>query len=241
MDDKIMELKCVQMNLQQKRGATAHLMKYTSDNKVDIICIQEPYIYQGRAAGLDSKYRTYTEEEAQNRTVVTIRNKAVDAMLISQLSDQDTITLEITRGDTALILASMYWDRQKPIDQDLTKVDKTLKHGKMEGVMIAMDSNARSTTWHDTTVNNSRKQLEEYIISKQLHIMKEPITKTTFENRIGKSNIHLTLATSNVLRRITDWSISDEQSNSDRSIISYDIKTSKNHKTTQTRRNRNLG
>jgi len=87
-------------------------------------------------------------------------------MLISQLSDADTITLEITRGDTTLILASMYLDRQKSIEQDLTKVDKILKHGIREGVIIAMDSNARSTTWHDTTTNNRGKQLEEYIISK---------------------------------------------------------------------------
>jgi hypothetical protein len=216
-------------------------MKYAADNKVDIICIQEPYIYQGRAAGLDSKYRTYTAGEAQSRTAITIRNKEVDAMLISQLSDEDNITLEITRGDTTLILASMYWDRQKPIEQDLTKFDKILKHGIREGVIIAMDSNARSTTWHDTTTNNRGKQLEEYIMSKQLHIMNEPSTKTTFENRIGKSNIDLTLATSNVLRRITDWSISDEKSNSDHSIISYDIKTSNNHKNNTNTKERKFG
>jgi len=60
MGDTIIELKCVQINLKHSRGATANLMKYTTDNKVDIICIQEPYIYQGRAMRLDSKYRMYT-------------------------------------------------------------------------------------------------------------------------------------------------------------------------------------
>ena len=50
--------------------------------------------------------------------------------------------------------------------------------------------------------------------------MNEPSTKTTFENRIGKSNIDLTLVTNNLIRRITDWKISDEESNSDHSIIS---------------------
>ena len=81
-------------------------------------------------------------------------------MFISELSDEDTITLEITRGETTLILVSMYWDRQKPIEQDLTKVDKILEHGIREGVIITMDSNARSTSWHDTTTNNRGKQLE---------------------------------------------------------------------------------
>jgi hypothetical protein len=93
-----------------------------------------------------------------------------------------------------------------------------------------MDSNARSTSWHDTITNNRGKQLEEYISSKQLHIMNDPSTKTTFENRIGKSNIDLTILTSNLLRRMTEWKISEEQSNSDHSIINYDSKTGDNHK-----------
>jgi hypothetical protein len=102
-----------------------------------------------------------------------------------------------------------------------------------------MDSNARSTSWHDTITNNRGKHLEEYLSSKQLQIMNEPSTKSTFENRIGKSNIDLTVVTSNLLRRITDWKISEEESNSDHSIINYDIKTGDNHKNNTKVRNRN--
>jgi len=81
-----------------------------------------------------------------------------------------------------------------------------------------MNSNARSTSWHDT-INNKGKHLEENISSKQLQIMNETSTKPTFENRIGKSKIDLTIVTSNLLLRITDWKISEEESNSDHSII----------------------
>jgi len=49
--------------------------------------------FQGRAAGLDSKYRTYTAGDSKITTATTTRIKAVDALLISQLSDEDTITL----------------------------------------------------------------------------------------------------------------------------------------------------
>ena len=75
----------------------------------------------------------------------------MDATLITQLSDEDTIALEITNGDTTIILASMYFDRQKPLEHDLTKVDAILQDAKRVGAIIVMDSNARSTTWHDTT------------------------------------------------------------------------------------------
>jgi hypothetical protein len=88
-----------------------------------------------------------------------------------------------------------------------------------------MDSNARSTSWHDTTTNNRGKHLEEYIIRKQLHIINDPSANTNFESQIGKSNIDLTLVTSNLLRRISNWKISDEERNSEHSIINYDIRT----------------
>ena len=96
--------------MQHSRVATANLMKYIADNKVDIICIQEPYIHQGRAAGIERKYRTYTAGETRSRAAVTITNRKVDATLLSQLSNEDTVTLEITRGDTKIILACMYLD-----------------------------------------------------------------------------------------------------------------------------------
>ena len=233
MEDIKEELKCAQINLKHSRVATANLMKYTADNKVDIICIQEPYINQGRTVGIDTQYKTFTAGEARSRAAVIITNRKVDATLITQLSDEDTIVLEITNGDTTIILASMYFDRLKPLEHDLTKVDAILQHAKRFGAIFAMDSNARSTTWHDTTTNNRGKHLEEYIISKQLHIMNEPSANTTFESRTGKSNIDLTLVTSNILRRIADWKISDEESNSDHSIIKYVIRTAMRHNNTK--------
>jgi hypothetical protein len=60
--------------------------------------------------------------------------------------------------------------------------------------------------------------------------MNEPSTNTTFSNRIGKSNIDLTLITNNLLRRISDWKISDEESNSDHSLLNYSIRTDISYK-----------
>jgi hypothetical protein len=98
----------------------------------------------------------------------------------------------------------MYFDRQKPLEHDLTKVDAILLHAKRFGAIVAMDSNSRSTVWHDTITSKRGKHLEEYIIRKQLHIMNEPSANSNFESRAGKSNIDLTLVTSSVLRRISD-------------------------------------
>jgi hypothetical protein len=67
----MVELKCAQINMQHSKGATENQMKYAEDNKVDIICLQEPYIHRGIGGGIDSNYRTYTAGEAQSRTAIT--------------------------------------------------------------------------------------------------------------------------------------------------------------------------
>jgi exonuclease III len=83
MDDTNLELKCAKINLKHSRVATANLMKYVADTKVDIICIQEPYTHKGRAAGIEMKYRTFTAGKTRSRTAVTITDRSEDATLIS--------------------------------------------------------------------------------------------------------------------------------------------------------------
>jgi len=43
--------------------------------------------------------------------------------------------------------------------------------------------------------------------------MNKPSANTIFESRTVKNNLDLTLVTSNVLRRVSDWKISNEESN----------------------------
>jgi hypothetical protein len=52
------------------------------------------------------------------------------------------------------------------------------------------------------------KILEEYIISKGLHIMNEESEQTTFQNRIGSSNIDLTIVNNQLLNALKNWEIS---------------------------------
>jgi len=112
MDDRKAELKCAQINLLHAGVEAANLMKYKAENKVAIMSTQVPYIHLERGAGIDTKYRIFTSREARIKTFLIITNTNLDATLISQFSEQDTITLEVTRGNTAFIVASRYFERQ---------------------------------------------------------------------------------------------------------------------------------
>ena len=75
-----------------------------------------------------------------------------------------------------------------------------------------MDSNARSTTWHDVTTNNRGKMLEEFVASYQLHIINEDSPRKIFQSSRGSSNIDLTIVNNQMLADIKNWKISEEES-----------------------------
>jgi hypothetical protein len=103
------------------------------------------------------------------------------------------------------------------------KIEGITQHTTGTGILIAIDSNSRSTTWHDTMTNTKGRILEEFLISQQLHILNEESDYSTFRSSRGSSNIDLTLISNQLLRTVDEWEISDQDSCSDHSIIRYAI------------------
>ena len=142
-------IKFIQVNLQHSRAATANLMKAVAEDETDIIFIQEPHTIQGKVFGISTIHKIFTSGDDRCRAAVVVTNSQIDVTLIHQLSDADTVAVEIIKGNTKLIAASMYFDREHQIEDDLIKMESILHHSKNTGVLIASDCNARSTLWHD--------------------------------------------------------------------------------------------
>jgi endonuclease/exonuclease/phosphatase (EEP) superfamily protein YafD len=90
------QVRCIQINSHHSRNATDNLMKKIYDEDPDIILIQEPYEYQSRITGIDKKYRIFTAGAGKHRQVIIIINNNIDAILITKVSDEDTVFIEIT-------------------------------------------------------------------------------------------------------------------------------------------------
>ena len=117
----------------------------------------------------------------------------------------------------------MYFDIKEETVRDLDKIDQILELTKETGLILAIDSNARSAAWHDTQTNKRVKTMEEYITSKSLHIMNKESERTMFHNRRGSSNIDLTIVNDHLLKALKSWEIYEEESCSDHSIIKFYI------------------
>ena len=87
-------------------------------------------------------------------------------------------------------------DIKNEISEDLCKIENIQRLAKGRGLLVAMDSNARSKAWRDVTTNRRGRMLEEFLLSNRLHIVNEDSGLTTFVSTRGTSNLDLTVADS---------------------------------------------
>jgi exonuclease III len=218
------QVRCIEINLQHSRSATDNLMKKMDDEEPDLILIQEPYEYRNRITGVDKKYRIlFTAGTGKHRAAIIIINSTIDAILITKLSDEDTVLVEIIHEKWKFFAASMYFDLEDQIENNFTKKDELMRFVKGGRILIAVNSNSRSKTWHDSKTNSGGRKMEESLVSKDLHITNEESERPTFFNSRGSSNIDLTIANNNLIAEVKEWEISNEDSLSDHNYIQYKI------------------
>ena len=216
-------IKCIQINLHHSKAATANLMQIIQQNNIDIALIQEPYNINNQVAGISKQYRVFTSGNGRKRAAIILACKYIDALLLSQLSDEDAVVLEIRLKQIRFYAASIYMDITEDINLDMRKIDNMIIFTKGLGMLLAMDSNARSSMWHDVLTNARGKQLEEFISANNLYLINEDSSSTTYESSRGKSNIDLTVTNSHLVSEVQQWEITQEESCSDHRIITYSI------------------
>ena len=130
-------------------------------NQIDLAFVQEPYIICNNLAGIPKSLRTSVSGEGRKRSALLVNNEEIDAVFITQLSDEDCIVAEISYRSTKCYGASLYFDITEDIELTINKTEQILNNSKGQGLLIAADSNARSKTWYDTITNQRGKVLED--------------------------------------------------------------------------------
>jgi hypothetical protein len=143
-------------------------------------------------AGFHKCFRTFAHGKGRKRAAIVVNKNEVDVIAIFQVSHEDVILTEIRYGGLKLYGASLYLPIDHDIEQDVETID-ILHLTKGEGLILAIDSNARSNLWSYTCTNTRGRALEELIITKDLFIINEATDVPTFETNRGHSWIDLTV------------------------------------------------
>ena len=85
-------------------------MKLIQQDHTDVVFVQEPYLCQNKTAGITRSHSIYTSNEEKHRTTFIIANGNIDAVLIKQLSDRDTVVIEVRCKSIRILAASIYFD-----------------------------------------------------------------------------------------------------------------------------------
>ena len=115
-------LRCLQVNLQHKRAATSNLVQMINENQLDLAFVQEPYIIRNNLAGIPKLLRTYVSGNGRKRSALLVNNKDID-VLITQLSDEDCIVVEISYGNFKFYGISSYFDITEDIEINIRKIE----------------------------------------------------------------------------------------------------------------------
>jgi sugar/nucleoside kinase (ribokinase family) len=87
----------------------------------------------------------------------------------------------------------MYFDSRRDMEEDIRQLEKAMDYTEGNGLIIAMDSNARSKMWHDTITNQRGKILEEFLTCNDLYVLNETTETPTFQSNRGSSHIDITI------------------------------------------------
>jgi hypothetical protein len=116
--------------------------------------------------------------------------------------------VELIIGSLKFYTVNMYLDITNKLDKYIELINGILQLANTLGILITMDCNSRSRTWHEKLTNGKGKELEEFLNAKQLFIINEKSEMKPYHSSIGSSNIDLTLSNSRLLKKVQEWKIS---------------------------------
>jgi len=193
-----------------------------NENKIDLAFVQKPYIVGNNLAGIPKSLRSYVCGNGRKRPAPLVNNKEIDLLLVTQLSDEDCVVVEISYGNFKFYGISSYFDITEDFEINTRKIEHILNYSKGQGLLIAADTNARSKTWYDTITNQRGKALEDLLTIYNLHI-ENYRTEPTFETTRDSSYVDLTIVNYQLLRRVTDWTCGIQESCSDHKILTCNL------------------
>lgn len=217
------QIRIAQLNARRSATVMSEIRKVAEDEKLDLICIQEPYARRGKILGMPVSSQVVVSGD-EPWTAVIVFNRDIATTVNKQLSDSHCICLEIKSkkaGDW--ILGNQYFQFSDNVNIHLQKTKKIIrKYNNTHPILILADLNAKSTLWHSTTTNREGEEVERTLQELNLEVLNEPGNPPTFVGN-AETNIDATLGNALALGRISEWKVKENVTTSDHNIILMNI------------------
>lgn len=214
-----LDLRIGQLNAGRGAIVNHEIRKIAEDLQLDVICVQEPYARDGGVPGLPHMARIITSD-LNPRAVTIILNKNIAVTVVQQYTDEHCVCVKIISGGCGLILVNQYFQFADPLEQHLDKTREILRKYGDRSVLIMADVNAKSALWHSETSDDRGRVVKLLVAEADLEVLNRPTPIPMYRGRAGaNSNIDVTMITSELVEKVTDWTVEDGLTSSDHNLI----------------------
>ena len=189
-----------------------------------IALIQEPHTIKGKITNISKKLDTFSDTCDGNIRSCIITTQGLNAWMLGQFSNADQVAIAIRNGNQTIVAASTYmpYDSEEPPPPGIMKDLTAFCEAKGWGLIIGTDANSHNDVWGSTDTNYRGEELLNFIVGSNLHICNQG-NKPTFSNAIRKEVIDITLASNNIVNKISRWEVSDAETFSDHNRIQFEF------------------
>ena len=220
-----MGLRCLQINLRHCASAAASLSQLILDLNLDIVFIQEPYVSSVSAnpscipPGFIS-FHSLSTDHAYGAVILCRSSFCV--RLVSELSSNEVVCVEISAGNRKIQLLSCYCRPSLPNLRSL--LDPILCHPCFCGnnSVLALDANAHSPVWNSSFYDVKGRELEDLIYFHKLNLANLPMADLPWIPP-STSFVDVTLVGDQLRSFISEWRFLDFPSLSDHPFIFFSI------------------
>ncbi|XP_073831218.1 uncharacterized protein isoform X2 [Musca autumnalis] len=148
-------LRILQINLHHCKAAAAELLLSLTNSEVDIVLVQEPYIYKNKVSGLNNaNFEVFASSEGDKVRTCVVGRKNLNLIFLSNYSNGDMCTVRLENGrEKATLLSSIYMPYEDP-DPPNQGVHRLLKENLgVCNVILGCDANAHHFHWGSKDTN----------------------------------------------------------------------------------------
>ena len=218
-----------QINLHHSKAATSVLRRSFDVSHTQIALIQEPYLWNGSIKGLGTSGNLYCSVGNSIKRACIYVKKATNlvATPLLQFCTNDFVAIKLKyniRGvEHKVVVCSAYFPYEK-IDPIPIVLIETLQFCKVNDlrILVGIDSNSHNVIWGSSNTNPRGICVMNFIASHDLMILNRG-SRPTFSNILREEVIDLTLCSPSLVRDISKWHVSCEDSLSDHMTIKFDL------------------
>lgn len=205
-----------QINLNNCRAATHLLVEFATNGKIDIILTQDIYLRNEVPIGLPQSW-TYLPSRRGSSAVVITRRSLVH--LIRRVTE-NAVVIEIEGPDGKFEIGSVYSSPSSDLLEDIQNLE--LDPGD-NNIILSGDLNAKNRSWGYSRNDGRGEIILDFCTIYGLNAVNNLSQPPTYhlQGRYGCPD--LTIASTHLVEKISDWTVHLTESGSDHRYITYTI------------------